>query len=58
VTPAWTRRRGHGGTPAAATTILGDPSGTQDDPDGAERQWWDTITAPGAASSLANGERR
>jgi hypothetical protein len=41
-----------------ATMILGDPSGTQDDPDGAERQWWDTITASGAASSPATGERR
>lgn len=38
--------------------ILGDPAGTRDDPDGAERQWWDTIAAPPDAISPAAGERR
>jgi carboxylesterase type B len=35
-----------------ATMILGDPSGTQDDADGAERQWWDAITAPSAMRTV------
>jgi putative transposase len=29
-----------------ATMILGGFAGAHDDPDGAERQWWDTITGP------------
>jgi para-nitrobenzyl esterase len=39
-----------------ATMILSDSAGAQDDPDGAERQWWDTVTAPAAAGSPATRE--